>query len=121
VDAAERHDARDPAARPDDHLAADLLAQDPVRRADSVPALRRHGGCFQSEAVLSDRCRSLVHDRVTRLAPVLEREVEAGQVEREPDHVGGDDPQRLFEQLLARLVALEDDDRLKLHRRRRLA
>ena len=40
VHAAERDDAGDAAARADDHLAADLLAQDPVRRADVVRAAR---------------------------------------------------------------------------------
>ena len=38
-----------------------------------------------------------------------------GKLELEPDHVGREHPERLLEQLLARLVALEDDDRLQLH------
>src|SRR5262245_65663710 len=37
VDAAERHDARNPASGADDHLSADLLAQYAVRRADVAP------------------------------------------------------------------------------------
>ena len=115
VHAAERHDAGDPAAGADDHLAADLLAQDPVRRADAVARLGRHGRRLQPEAVLADRRGSLVHDPVLRRTPALEREVEARELELETDHVGREHPERLLEQLLARLVALEDDDRLQLH------
>ena len=70
---------------------------------------------LEPEAVLADRSGSLVHDAVLRRTPALEREVEARQLELEPDHVGREHPQRLLEQLLARLVALEDDDRLQLH------
>ena len=40
VHSAVRDHARDPPSGPDDHAAADLLAQDPVRRADVVDALR---------------------------------------------------------------------------------
>ena len=40
VDAAERNDSWDAPSGADDHLAADLLAQDPVRRADVVLSLR---------------------------------------------------------------------------------
>ena len=40
VHAAERDDARDAPAGADDHAAADLLAQDAVRRADVVAPLR---------------------------------------------------------------------------------
>src|SRR5206468_9746588 len=36
VNAAERHDDRDPPSCPDDHAAADLLAEDSARRADVV-------------------------------------------------------------------------------------
>src|SRR5439155_19150107 len=43
VHAAERNDAGNPPAGADDHLASDLLAQDPVRRADIAARLRRHG------------------------------------------------------------------------------
>ena len=64
--------------------------------------------------MLADRRRRLVDDRVLRRAPVLEREVEARQLELEPDHVGREDAQGLLEQLLAGLVALEDDDRFQL-------
>ena len=62
VDAAERHDPGNPPAGTDDHLAADLLAQDPVRRADVVAALRRDRRRLQPQPVLADRARGLVHD-----------------------------------------------------------
>ena len=45
------------------------------------------------------------------LAAVLEREVEALLLDLEPDHAGVQDSQRLLQQLLARLVALEHDYR----------
>ena len=115
------HDARDAPAGADDHLAADLLAQDPVRRADVVARLRRDRRRLQPEAVLADRGRGLVHDGVAGLPPVGEREVEAGEGELEPDHVRREHAQRLLEQLLAGLVAFEHHDRLQLHRRQTLA
>ena len=64
VDAAERRDARDAAAGADDHLAADLLAEDAVRRADVAAALRRDRRGLQAEPVLADRRGGLVHDPV---------------------------------------------------------
>ena len=67
--------------------------------------------------MLADRGRRLVHDGVSGLAPLREREVEAGEVDLESDHVRGQHAQRLLEQLLAGLVAFEDHDRLQLHRR----
>jgi hypothetical protein len=41
---------------------------------------------------------------------VLEREVEALELEAEPQHPGVEHADRLFQQFLARLVALEHDD-----------
>ena len=41
--------------------------------------------------MLADRRRSLVHDLVLRRAAALEREVEAGELELEADHVRGED------------------------------
>jgi hypothetical protein len=116
VHAAERHDAREAPARANDHLAADLLAQDPVRRAHVVARLGCDRGALQPEPVPPNRRRGLVHDLVPGCTAVLERQVEARQVDRDPDHVRREDPNRLLEQLLAGLVALEDDDRLQLHR-----
>ncbi len=66
VDAAERHDARQPAAGADDHLAADLLAQDPVRRADVAAHLRRDRRRLQAEPGLANRRCRLVDDPVAR-------------------------------------------------------
>jgi len=108
----ERDDARNSSTRSHDHLAADLLAQDPIRRADVAGALRRHGRGLQSEAVVADRGRGLVDDAVGRGAAALERQVEARQLKVDADDVGGEDAQCLLEQLLARLVSFEDDDRL---------
>ena len=113
--AAERHDARNAAAGPHDHLAADLLAENAIRRADVSPRLGRHRGGLQAESVLADRLRRLVHDRVVGRSPPRQREVEAGEVDREADHIGGEYAQRLLEQFLPRLVTLEHDDRPQLH------
>ncbi len=118
MDAAQRHDAGDAPAGPDDHLAADLLAQDPVRRADVVTRLRRDRRRLQAEPVLADRARGLVDDLVVRLAPIGEREVVAREVELDPDHIGRERSQRLLEELLPGLVPLEHDDRPRIHRRR---
>ena len=78
VDAAERDDARDAPAGADDHLAADLLAEDPVRRADVVAALGRDRRRLQAEAV--PRAIAAAASYTTRFcgrAAVLERQVEA--------------------------------------------
>src|SRR5204863_5792812 len=64
VDAPERDHSRNAAACADDYAAADLLAQDPVRRADVVPALRRDRRGLQPEAVLTDRAGRVVDDAV---------------------------------------------------------
>ena len=61
-------------------------------------------------------CRGLVHDLVVRAPAGLEREVEARELELEADHVGREDADGLFEQLLPGLVPLEDGDRARVHR-----
>ena len=121
VHAAERHDAGNATTGAHDHLATDLLAQDAVRRADIVARLRRDRRGLQSEPVPADRLRGLVNDAVAGRAAARQREVEPRQRHLDADHVRGEHSQRLLEELLAGLVALEDDDRLELHRRRRLA
>ena len=102
--------AGDPPAGADDHLAVDLLAQDAVRRADVVVALGRDRRGLDPEAGLAHRGGGLGDDAVVGLAPVLEREVVALELELEAADVGVEHAQRLLEQLLAGLVALEDDD-----------
>src|SRR5207237_7271500 len=107
---------RNPAARPDDHLAADLLAEDAVGGADVVAPFGRDRRRLEAESGLSDRCRGLVDDAVLGRAAALEREVEARELEPEPGDLGVEDAQRLLEQLLARLVPLEHHDRFLRHR-----
>src|SRR5512141_2847756 len=51
VDAPERDDARNPTAGADDDPAADVLAEDAVRRADVVASLGRDGRSLEAEAV----------------------------------------------------------------------
>ena len=62
--------ARDPPAGADDHLAVDLLAQDPVRGADVVLALGRDRRRLEPEAGLAHGARGLVDDLVAGLAPL---------------------------------------------------
>jgi len=67
--------------------------------------------------VLADRLCRLVHDLVAGRPAAFEREIEARQRDLEPEHVGCEHAERCFEQLLACLVALEDDNRARIHRR----
>jgi hypothetical protein len=122
-DAAERWGhARDAPAGPDDDLAVDPLAQQPVGRADVVLALGRDGRGLDAETRSAHRPRGLVDHAVVGLAAMLERQVEALEVERHPEQVGVQHAQRLVEELLACLVALEDGDRQRVcHRGSRLS
>ena len=115
MDPPDREDAGDPAARADDDLAADLLTEDPVRRAYVVTALGRHGRGLQAEPVRSDCPRRLVHDAVARLAPTAERQVEARERQLDPDDFRVEDAESRFQQLLAGLVAFEHDDGPGIH------
>ena len=54
------------------------------------------------------------HRLVPRAAAVLEREVVALDLEREPGHVRVEDAQGLLQELLAGLVALHDDEGARL-------
>jgi hypothetical protein len=117
VHAAERNDAGNAAARTDDHTAADLLAEDPVRRADVVASLRRDRRGLEAESVRADRLRGFVHDGVLRRAPGLQGEVEAGELDVETRDVRCEDTQRLLEQFLPGLVPLQHHDRFGVHRR----
>src|SRR5207244_7249313 len=64
MDAPERDDAGDAAARANDDAAADLLPENPVRRADVVAALGSDRRGLQAESVFADRLCGLVHDAV---------------------------------------------------------
>ena len=77
VHAAERDDARNAAAGPHDHAPADLLPENPVRRADVVAALGRDRRSLQAQAVLSNCSCRVVHDRVVGGPARFEGEVEA--------------------------------------------
>src|SRR6185436_1587691 len=83
MDPADGNDARDSPPGAHDHLPADLLAQDPVRRADVADALGRNGRGLEGEPVLDDRPRRLVDDAVLRRPSALQREIEF--TERKPD------------------------------------
>ena len=98
-----------PAPRAHDHLPVDRLAQDPVRAADVVGALGRDRRRLQAQPVSRIALGRLGADLVVGLATVLQREVEALDLDLDPEHSGIEHPQRLLEQLLPRLVAVERD------------
>jgi hypothetical protein len=116
VGAPDRHDAGDAPPGADDHVAADLLAEDAVRAADIAGALGSDRGRLEAKPVFADRAGGLVDDLVLGRAPCLERQVVARQLELEPDHVGRENAERLLEELLPGVVALEHDDSPCLHR-----
>ena len=107
--------AGDPPAGAHDHLAADVLAEDAVRRADIVAPFRGHRGGLEPETVVCDRARCLVHDAVRRRSAVPEGEIEARQRQLEADDVGLQDAEGCLEKLLARLIPLENHDRARIH------
>ena len=107
VDPGDRADARDPATGPHDHLAVDRLADQAVGAADVIGALRGDRRRLDPEAGLRHRGCGLRADIVVSPATALEREVEPLEVHLQADHAGSDHPQRLLEQLLPGLVALE--------------
>ena len=102
--------ARQAPAAADDDLAADRLAQQRVRAADVLGALGGDGRGLQPEAVRHDGLGGVEHDLVAGAAAVLEREVVALDLERQPGHVGVEHPEGLLQQLLAGLVALHDHE-----------
>src|SRR5579875_350550 len=117
VSAGERRDARDVTAGADDHRAAYLLAQNPVRRANVLSALRRDRRRLERQAGCSYRRCGLVHDRIARAPPALQREVKALDREIQPEHLGVEHAQRLFKELLTGLVAFEHDNSQRLAHR----
>lgn len=62
--------------------------------------------------MLPDRSGGFVDNAIFGRAPALQREVEARKPELDADHVDGQDPKWLLQELLPGLVTLEDDDRL---------
>ena len=115
IGASDRYDTGNSPAGADDHVPADLLAQDPVRAADVVFPLRSDGGRLQSEPGVADRCGRLVNDGVLRCATVFEREVVARKLELEAQDVSREHASCFLEQLLPGLVPLEHHDRPRVH------
>ena len=72
--------------------------------------LRGDRGGLQSQPRLSHGSRGVADHRVARGTAVRQREIEPHQLEVEAEYVRVEDPQRLVEQLLARLVAVAHDD-----------
>jgi hypothetical protein len=103
-------DARDPPARPHDHPAVDLLAQDGVRAAHVAASFRGYGGCFDPESELTKRLRSFQHHLVACPTALNEREVEIALFDLKPEHVWFEQAQRLEEELLPGLVAVKHGD-----------
>ena len=110
MNAADREHAGNPPSGADDDLAADLFAEDPVRRADVTGLLRGDGRGLEPEAVLANRLGGFVDDLVVGRPPPGEREIEAWKRQLDAHDIGSENPQRGLEQLLSRLIAFEDDD-----------
>ena len=115
VHTAERHHARNAPTGPDDHLPADLLPQDAVRRADVVAALRCDRRCLEPETVRSNRTGSLVNDAVVGCPPGGKGEIETGEVEVQPCHLWGEHAQGFLQQLLPGFVPFQHHDRFGVH------
>lgn len=106
----DRCDAGQPTPGADDHLAVHLLAQDAVGGADVLDAFGGDGGGLEPEPGRAHRLGGLGHDPVGGVPPVDQRKVEADEFEVQAEQLWVQDPEGLLEQLLAGLVALEDDD-----------
>ena len=100
----------DPPARADDHGPVDALADQAVGAADVVLALRGYRRRLQPQAGLLHRGRRFGADLVFGGAPLLQREVEAIELDLEAEDIRVEDGERRLEQLLTGLISLEDDD-----------
>jgi len=108
VDAGQGANPGDAPACPDDDPAVDLLAQDRVGAADVAGALGGDGGRFDPEPALAERGRRVQDDLVPGRPAVLQGEVEVALLDRETQDVSLEDAERLFQQLLTRLVAVQN-------------
>jgi len=117
VDPSQGPDARDPAARPDDHPAVDLFAQDGIGAADVARAFGRDRGRLEPVAGLLESGSGIEDHLIAGLAPALQREVEVAPVDCEADYVRLEQAYGLHEELFAGLVAVEDDH-AGVHRRK---
>ena len=89
---------------------AHAFSQDAVGAADVARRLRGDGGRLEPQTRLAHGCGGVADDLVGRGPTVAERQVEARQLEIEPEYSGIEDPQCLVEQLLSGLVTVADDD-----------
>jgi len=109
MDAGEGPDAGDAPPSPDDDASVDLLAKDRVGAADVSGPFWRDRGRLQAESSFTKRL-GRVHDHlVSSFAPPLEREVEITSLHLKPEHIVLEQANRLFQQLLASLVAVQHD------------
>ena len=74
---------------------------------------------LRPEARLRHALGRLFDDRVVRLAPVFEREIEALDLYLDAEDLGVEKAQRLLEQLLSGLVPVERNNAKRLHGTRR--
>src|SRR5262249_16808673 len=116
MDSGQGPDARDAPAGADDDPAVDLLAQDCVRAADVPCPLRGDRRRLDPEAELAESRRRLEDTFVTGAPPLLQGQVEVAHLDTEPQDVRFEEPQRLSQQLLAGLVAVQDGDGRARHR-----
>ena len=85
--AADGSNAGDPPAGANDHLPADLLAENPVGRADVTGDFGCGRRGLQSQSCLANGCGCLVDDGVLRGPAIGEGEVVAREVELDSDDV----------------------------------
>ena len=88
----------------------DAFAQDAIGTADVARRLRGDGGRLEAETRDAHGGRGLADNAVGRGPPVPQGEIEAQQLQIEPEHDGVQHTQRLFEQLLPGLVPVTHDD-----------
>src|SRR3954454_8589298 len=120
VDAANGRHAGDAPPRPQDHRPVDRLADDPVGATDVVGALRRNGRRLQPQAGAAHLIRRLLADRVSGPAPVLQREIKSDELDLETENAWIQHSQRLPQELLAGLIALQRHYLECRHRRARV-
>ncbi len=84
--------------------------QDAIGASDVPRLLRGDRGRLEPQPRLTHRRCSISHHPIRSGTAILERQVEAHEFQVEAEHLWGEDPQSLLEQLLAGLIALAHDD-----------
>ena len=110
VHAGERPYARDAATGADDDPPIDLLTQDRVGAPDVAGPFGGDGGRLDAKTEPTERFGGVEDALVAGMPALLEGEVEIPGFDLQTEHAWIQDAQRLAEQLLAGLVAVQDGD-----------